>query len=59
MRKVVLVTGVQAAGKTTIGPLLAALLSPPAAAFDGDTFYRMIVAVDGNMTPECPPDAVR
>jgi chloramphenicol 3-O-phosphotransferase len=59
MRKVVMVTGMQAAGKTTVGPLLAARLSPPAAAFDGDTFYRMVVVGNVNMTPECPPEAVR
>jgi hypothetical protein len=59
MRKAVMVTGMQAAGKTTIGPLLAARLSPPAAAFDGDTFYRMVVLGNVNMTPECPPEAMR
>lgn len=61
MPKVVMITGMQAAGKTTLGPLLAARLSPPAAAFDGDVFYRMVKAGAGNvdMSPERLPEAVR
>jgi cytidylate kinase len=59
MRRVVLVTGMQAAGKTTIGPRLAARMSPPAAAFDGDVFHRMVVAGRVNMTPEPQPEALR
>lgn len=52
MRKVVMVTGMQAAGKTTIGRLLAARLNSPAAAFDGDAFYRMVAVGNVNMTPD-------
>jgi hypothetical protein len=59
MQKVVMVTGMQAAGKTTIGPLIAARLSPPAAAFDGDVFYRMVAAGNVDMSPERRPEAVR
>jgi hypothetical protein len=59
VRRVVLVTGMQAAGKTTIGPRLAARMNPPAAAFDGDVFHRMVVAGRVNMTPEPEPEAVR
>jgi hypothetical protein len=59
MRRVVMVTGMQAAGKTTIGPMLAARLGPPAAAFDGDVFYRMVAAGNVDMTPERDPEAVR
>ncbi|MEQ7005270.1 hypothetical protein ABN028_03620 [Actinopolymorpha sp. B17G11] len=59
MGKVVMVTGMQAAGKTTIGPLLAAGLGPLAAAFDGDVFYRMVVAGNVDMTPARHPEAVR
>jgi cytidylate kinase len=57
--KVVLVTGLQAAGKSTVGPLLAARLGTPSAAFDGDVFYRMVAAGNVDMTPEADPEAVR
>ncbi|GAA3123622.1 cytidylate kinase [Kribbella aluminosa] len=45
MPKVVLVTGMQAAGKSTIAPLLAARMGPPAATLDGDVFYRGVVVL--------------
>lgn len=54
-----MVTGMQAAGKTTVGPMLAARLNPPAAAFDGDAFYRMVAVGNVNMTPEPHPEATR
>ncbi|RZU24525.1 chloramphenicol phosphotransferase-like protein [Kribbella rubisoli] len=57
--KVVLVTGMQAAGKSTIAPLLAARMGPPAATLDGDVFYRGVVAGAEIMTPEPSPEAVR
>ncbi|HET6989543.1 MAG TPA: AAA family ATPase [Kribbella sp.] len=57
--KVVLVTGMQAAGKSTIAPLLAARLGPPAATLDGDVFYRGVVAGAAHMTPDPSPEAVR
>lgn len=59
MRKVVLITGMQAAGKSTVGPLVAAGLGAPASAFDGDVFYRMVVAGNVDMTPDQDPEAVR
>jgi chloramphenicol 3-O-phosphotransferase len=59
MRKVVVITGMQAAGKSTIGPLLAARLGPPAASFDGDVFYRMVAAGKVDMTPDPEPEALR
>ncbi|NUR95465.1 MAG: hypothetical protein HOV67_09415 [Kribbellaceae bacterium] len=59
MSKVVLVTGMQAAGKSTIAPLLAARLGPPAATLDGDVFYRGVVAGAEIMTPDPSPEAVR
>jgi hypothetical protein len=59
MRKVVLITGLQAAGKSTIAPLLASRLGPPAATLDGDVFYRGVVAGAVGMTPDPAPEAVR
>ncbi|MFK4085664.1 hypothetical protein ACI2LF_16265 [Kribbella sp. NPDC020789] len=59
MPKVVLVTGMQAAGKSTIAPLLAAGLGPPAATIDGDVFYHGVVAGAVGMTPDPSPEAVR
>ncbi|MGW1345583.1 AAA family ATPase [Kribbella sp. NPDC002412] len=59
MPKVVLVTGMQAAGKSTIAPLLAARLGPPAATLDGDVFYRGVVAGAEIMTPDPSPEALR
>lgn len=59
MPKVVLVTGMQAAGKSTIAPLLAARMGPPAATLDGDVFYRGVVAGAEVMTPDPSAEAVR
>ncbi|HZX05817.1 AAA family ATPase [Kribbella sp.] len=57
--KVVLVTGMQAAGKSTTAPLLAARMGPPAATLDGDVFYRGVVAGAEIMTPEPSAEAIR
>lgn len=59
MPKVVLVTGLQAAGKSTVAPLLAARMGPPAATLDGDVFYRGVVAGAEVMTPKPSAEAVR
>jgi chloramphenicol 3-O-phosphotransferase len=59
MAKVVLVTGLQAAGKSTVAPLLAARMGPPAATLDGDVFYRGVVAGAEIMTPDPTAEAVR
>jgi chloramphenicol 3-O-phosphotransferase len=59
MPKVVLVTGMQAAGKSTVAPLLASRLGPPAATLDGDVFYRGVVAGAEVMTPDPSPEALR
>ncbi|GAA1574565.1 hypothetical protein GCM10009804_34200 [Kribbella hippodromi] len=59
MQKVVLITGMQAAGKSTIAPMLAERLGPPAATLDGDVFYRGVVAGAADMTPDPSPEALR
>ncbi|WBQ02160.1 AAA family ATPase [Kribbella sp. CA-293567] len=59
MRKVVLITGMQAAGKSTVAPLLASRLGPPAATVDGDVYYRAIVSGAVGMTPDPEPEAIR
>jgi chloramphenicol 3-O-phosphotransferase len=59
MRKVVLITGMQAAGKSTIAPLLASRLGPPAATVDGDVYFRAVVSGAVGMTPDPEPEAVR
>jgi chloramphenicol 3-O-phosphotransferase len=59
MQKVVLITGMQAAGKSTVAPLLAARMGLPAATLDGDVFYRGVVAGAAHMTPEPSAEAVR
>ncbi|GAB3753689.1 nucleoside/nucleotide kinase family protein [Microlunatus parietis] len=59
MPKVVLITGIQAAGKSTIAPLLASRLGPRAVTVDGDVFYRGVVAGRVGMTPTPEPEALR
>jgi chloramphenicol 3-O-phosphotransferase len=59
MQKVVLITGMQAAGKSTIAPLLASRLGPPAATVDGDVYYHAVVAGGVGMTPDPEPEALR
>ncbi|HET6740102.1 MAG TPA: AAA family ATPase [Kribbella sp.] len=59
MHKVVLITGMQAAGKSTVAPLLAARMGPPAATVDGDVFYRGVVAGAEVMTPKPSDEALR
>jgi chloramphenicol 3-O-phosphotransferase len=59
MRKVVLITGPQAVGKSTIGRLLARRLDPPSASFDGDVLYRMVEVGNVDWTPEVRPEAER
>ena len=53
---VVIITGVMAAGKSTVARLLAERL-PKAAYVPGDTFRRMIVSGRHEMTPDAPPEA--
>jgi chloramphenicol 3-O-phosphotransferase len=55
---IVLVTGIQAAGKSTVAQLLADQL-PQSVHVRGDLFRRMVVNGRVNMTPDPPAEAVR
>lgn len=55
---VVVVSGIQAAGKTTVGRMLAARL-PRAAFVDGDVLARMVVAGHESMSSEPSAEAER
>jgi cytidylate kinase len=57
-RAVVLITGIQAAGKSTIAQALAERL-PYAVHVRGDVFRRMIVTGRAEMTPELSNDALQ
>lgn len=57
MTGVVVITGIMAAGKSTVAQLLAERL-PKAAHVRGDVFRRMIVSGGVDMTPEQPPEAL-
>jgi predicted kinase len=59
MSRVVLVTGLQAAGKTTVARLVAERLPPPAAHFDGDVLDGMVVNGHAPMTADPSPEALR
>ncbi|MBB6569037.1 AAA family ATPase [Kribbella sandramycini] len=52
-------TGLQASGKSTVAPLLASRLGPPAATLDGDVFFNGVVAGAEVMTPEPSAEAIR
>lgn len=49
----------QAAGKSTVAPLLASRLDPRAVTVDGDVFYRGVVAGRVGMTPTPDAEALR
>ncbi len=57
-RAVILVTGIQAAGKSTVAQLLAERL-PQSVHVRGDLFRRMIINGRADMTPEPSDEAVR
>lgn len=57
-RAVVLITGIQAAGKSTVAQMLAERL-PRSVHLRGDLFRRMVVNGRADMTPEPSEDAVR
>lgn len=59
MPRVVLVTGLQAAGKSTVAELLARRMSALAAHFDGDVLYGAVVSGHVDMTPDPDPAALR
>jgi chloramphenicol 3-O-phosphotransferase len=58
MNAVVLITGIQAAGKSTVAQLLAERL-PRSVHVRGDLFRRMVVGGRAEMTPEPSDEAVR
>ncbi|GAA3685603.1 hypothetical protein GCM10022224_057970 [Nonomuraea antimicrobica] len=58
VKGVVVITGVSAAGKSTVAQTLAERL-PRAAHVRGDTFRRMVVSGRAEMTPEVNAEAVR
>ncbi|MET8863586.1 AAA family ATPase [Nonomuraea sp. NPDC004580] len=58
MKGVVVITGVSAAGKSTVAQALAERL-PRAAHVRGDVFRRMVVGGRAEMTPEAGDEAVR
>jgi chloramphenicol 3-O-phosphotransferase len=55
---IVLITGIQAAGKSTVAQLLAERL-PRSVHVRGDLFRRMVVNGRADMTPDPSPEAVR
>ena len=57
-RAVILVTGIEAAGKSTVAQLLAERL-PRSVHLRGDVFRKMIVSGGAGMTPDAPDEAVR
>jgi predicted kinase len=57
-RAVILVTGIQAAGKSTVAQLLAERL-PRSVHLRGDVFRKMLVSGRAGMTPDAPAEAVR
>lgn len=57
-RAVLLITGIQASGKSTVAQLVAEQL-PRSAHLRGDRFRRMVVGGRADMTPDPSPEAVR
>lgn len=55
---IILITGIQAAGKSTIAQLLAERL-PRSVHVRGDLFRRMVISGRAEMTPDPSPEAVR
>ena len=53
-----LITGIQAAGKTTVAQALAEQLPEPAVHIHGDQFRRWIVTGRREMTPDADPEAL-
>jgi chloramphenicol 3-O-phosphotransferase len=58
-RAVYLITGVQAAGKSTVAQALAEQLPGPTVHVHGDTFRRWVVNGRADMTPDPSPEALR
>ncbi len=54
-----MVTGLQAAGKSTVGPKLAERMRPPVASFDGDVLHCMVKIGREVMTPSPTTEALR